>query len=120
MSNYNIFNNVLSITTNSNTGSGAVSSVAGKTGAVTLISNDITDFQPQVSANTDVVSNKNKTQILDIQGRLINNLLLDNDNLYDIGDTGNRIRSIYAIGQIIATVFKGVAYSHPVTNTGKF
>ena len=34
-----------------------VLSVAGKTGIVTLVSADITDFQAQVSANTDVAAN---------------------------------------------------------------
>lgn len=64
MSLYNIFNNILGSTI-ATTNSGAVSSVAGKTGAVSLVSNDITNFQPSVSLNTDVVNSKNIIQKLD-------------------------------------------------------
>lgn len=74
---YNIFNNLLSITAGGTTS--GVSSVAGKTGAVSLVSNDITDFQPNVSSNLDVVDNKTKTQNIDKTLTVLNSTKLNGD-----------------------------------------
>lgn len=75
---YNIFNNILGSAIGS-TSSGAVSSVAGKTGAVILDSNDITNFQPSVSTNLDVVNNKSKLQNIDTALTVLNSTKLNGD-----------------------------------------
>lgn len=61
---------------------------------------------------------ESKTSIFDTQARLTNNLLLDNDNAYDIGDVNTRVRSIYAIGRVVATLFRGVSFAHPISEIG--
>lgn len=63
---YNVFNNILSLTTiSSGTTTGAVSSVAGRTGAITLTATDIPDFQSNVSSNTNVATHILRTQNID-------------------------------------------------------
>ena len=81
---YNIFNNILGSTI-STTSSGAVSSVAGKTGAVSLVSTDISNFQPSVSLNTDVVNSKNKTQKLDTSGNINDTIVPVTGGLINLG-----------------------------------
>lgn len=103
MSLYNIFNNILGSTIGS-TSSGAVSSVAGKTGAVSLVSTDISNFQPTVSLNTDVVNSKNKTQKLDQNGN-INDTIIPSVNLsYSLGNPTNKLLSTYTRDLIVERI----------------
>jgi hypothetical protein len=81
---YNIFNNILGSTIGSTT-SGAVSSVAGKTGVVSLVSTDITNFQSSVSLNADVISSKNKTQKLDTSGNINDTIIPSTGGLINLG-----------------------------------
>jgi hypothetical protein len=121
MSSYNIFNNILSITVGGTTG-GAVSSVAGKTGAVILDSNDVTNFQPSVSTNSDVVDNKSKTQNIDKNLTVLNSTKFNGDliatkfkssDYYD--ETGaSGIKITQTTGEIL---LNSNSY---ITNIGKF
>jgi len=114
MSLYNIFNNILGSAIGS-TSSGAVSSVAGKTGAVSLVSSDVTDFQPAVSLNTDVVSTKNKTQFFDTSGQISGTIIPSVNLSYSLGNQTNNLLSTYT-RELISERIQAVDYIFFKTN----
>jgi hypothetical protein len=61
---------------------------------------------------------ESKTQRLDTQGKLINTLPVSIDNSYDLGELNTRIRNIYASGQTYSSIFKGLGFVNPVSNSG--